>query len=209
MVKSNVNNPNATSSSPRTPKAGGSANKPRKQTALMSAAKSGSADRLRSLLLSQEGGALDADHNGLTALMWAANFGREACVRLLLASGGALTVDRYGWTALMGAARFGSAPCIQLLLPFSDALAKDSLGGTALMHAAACGSAACVALLLPASSFLDRTVDGDTASDIARQMGNPTLADLIDAHALALRERASIQAATSCAAPARPAPKRV
>ena len=127
---------------------------------LRKAAQAGSESELKSLLQEPGCDALSKANNGSTALMWAARFGREGCVRLLL--------------------------------PSSDALAKDEDGWTALMWAAWSGHEGCVRTLLPVSAPLSKNEEGFTARELARDGGHESLAQFIEAYALALRELASI-----------------
>ena len=63
--------------------------------------------------------------------MWAATFGREACVRVLLPISDMLVKDKTGMTALMCAGFGGHEGCVGLLLPVSEVLATCNRGMTA------------------------------------------------------------------------------
>jgi ankyrin repeat protein len=92
------------------------------------------------------------DENGLTALIRAAGYGREAVVKLLLETGKAdvEAKDEKGATALMYAAHWGHKAVVKLLLVTgkTDVEAKDEIGTTALMFAADDRHEAVVKLLL-------------------------------------------------------------
>ena len=63
---------------------------------LMKAAKSGSAVEMKALLREPGCDALAKDDNGMTALMWAAWNGHEACVRVMLQDSDALAQSTDG-----------------------------------------------------------------------------------------------------------------
>ena len=165
------------------------------------AAKAGSEVKLRALLHEPECDALAKDHRGMTALMVAACHGHEACVGLLLPKSDALAKDKGGLTALMWAARYSYETCVGLLLPASDALAQDDQGTTALIWSVLGGDDACVGLFLLASDALARDNNGFTASGLASKHGHESLAQFIDAYALAQREQAALGVAVCSGAP--------
>ena len=196
---------------------------------LREAAKLGHAVELEALLREPGCDALAKNNNGMTALMWAAGKGQEACVRLLLpVSGvlakvsavrelktalrepacGTLIKDINGMTALMGAVFHGHEACVQLLLPTSDVLAADGKGQTLLMHAAYFGHEACVRILLPISNVLASDRKGMTASMIAHSRGRKSVALLIDAYVLSQSEKASMEESVrGCASRKQGAPR--
>ena len=82
---------------------------------LREAARTGSAVKLRDLLLDPSCDALAKDKMGMTALMWAAFNGDEACVSLLLPLSDVLAQDRDGSTALRWAADRGHQSLARLI----------------------------------------------------------------------------------------------
>ncbi|XP_073943884.1 ankyrin repeat-rich membrane spanning isoform X4 [Choristoneura fumiferana] len=92
----------------------------------------------------------DKDENGTTALMCAAEHGRTAAVRVLLASGAdACSVDNDGWTPLAFAARGGHAAVVRELLDAGARVdARDCGGWSPLMWASYKGHEEIVGILL-------------------------------------------------------------
>ena len=168
---------------------------------LRQAAKAGFELELRALLNDPECDALVQDNERMTALMWAACYGHETCVDLLLPTSDALAKSNNGWTALMWAAQRGHESCVGQLLPVSDALAKGKGGRTALMLAASYEKETCVGLLLPASDVSEQDEKGRTADKWAADRGHESLARFIDAYALAQAERAALGVAAGSGAP--------
>ena len=79
--------------------------------------------------------------SGYTALMYAAMYGREKMVELLVPKSDAKARNNYdGKTALMYAARHGNEKMVKNLLPKSDAKASNKNEQTALMYAAQYGN---------------------------------------------------------------------
>lgn len=90
----------------------------------------------------------EANENGATALMIAAESNRVDWIEALLAAGARPGAkDRDGEQALTWAARAGCEEALRALLPVSDALALGIRRETALSAAAEAGQEACVALL--------------------------------------------------------------
>lgn len=89
----------------------------------------------------------------------------------------------------MWACVIGHEDHVAILLPVSDPLVKDNEGCSALMLAARNGHEECVRLLLPRSNPLDQDVYGFSASEIALEHGHVAVAEVIDAHVLALKEK--------------------
>jgi len=85
----------------------------------------------------------------MNALIWAANTGHEACVRMLIAAKADLAnADRYGWTALHCAVRNGHASICRVLVDEGASLtAVNRNGQTPLELAKKEGRAECVAIL--------------------------------------------------------------
>ena len=102
---------------------------------LREVAKVGSEVELKALLDDPGCDTWSKDRGGMTALMWAANCGQDACVRLLLPLSDARAKSDGGHTALIHAACRGSEECVRLLLPKSDVLATNVDGKTASMCA--------------------------------------------------------------------------
>ena len=69
---------------------------------LREAAKAGSELELRDLLNDPEGDAWVQDNERMTTLMWAAIYGKEACVGLLLSASDVSEHDEKRWTARRG-----------------------------------------------------------------------------------------------------------
>ena len=161
---------------------------------LCEAARSGSEAELKALLRNPGCDPLAKDYRGMTALMLAAYHGHEACLRMLLPISDALAKGDDGITALMWATYHGHEACLRILLPISDALAKGDDGTTALMWASCNGQDACVRLLLPISNAFTTDEKGKNASMCAHNRGHKSLAQFIDAYALAQTESSAIGA---------------
>merc|ERR1711935_338446 len=117
----------------------------------MNAARYNNVDLVKSLLDS----GLDAKathYFGLSALMWAAKYGYDKSVELLLPFSDAKATSNSGYSALMLAAEHGYYKSVELLLPLSDAKATTNSGYSALMVATQWSeNAKSVELLLPFS----------------------------------------------------------
>ena len=133
--------------------------------ALLWAAAGGSTECVQHLLAKGVDPNLNADA-GRTPLLSAAEFGREDCVRIMIAAGARIDhADKAdGRTALMLAAWRGSAECVEMLL----------------------ASGADV-------SLIDK--DGQDAWSIAKAMERDAVAAIIEPHAQAIAARAEIAAA--------------
>ena len=164
---------------------------------LREAAMVGSEAELKALLNNPECDTSSKDESGMTALMWAANCGQDACVRFLLPLSDASSQTKNGMTALMNASCYGYEACVGILLPAGSTWTKDKDGWTALMWAAYYGYEACVRLLMPASDPCAKTAGGLTAGDLARSQSHVSLGHFIDAYVLAQNERFDIDAAVS------------
>jgi ankyrin repeat protein len=110
------------------------------QSALMSAAKGGSATAIE-LALAKGALVNGRDKDGKTALMWAAYMGRtEAITELLAAGADPNQADSLGWTALEAAVWARHPAALELLLAQGPEVnPRDSEGRTPLMHAAQYG----------------------------------------------------------------------
>jgi len=110
------------------------------QSALMSAAKVGSAAGVE-LALSKGATVNGRDKDGKTALMWAAYMGRNEAIKALLAAGADVnSADNLGWTPVEAAVWARHSAALELLLEASaDVNVRDSEGRTPLMHAAQYG----------------------------------------------------------------------
>ena len=139
----------------------------------------------------------------MTVRLWrAARDGDVSKLKVLLLEPecNALAKDYLGWTALMHAARYGKASCVSLLLPVSEPLICDWGGMTALMWAASSGHTSCVQLLLPVSDPLFTRQDGRTASDLASKGNHDQVAKMIDAYALAQKEKMALHSVIAAGA---------
>lgn len=106
--------------------------------ALINAARLGSDQDVKSCLASGCD-PLFKDRHGRSALMLAALYGHENCVRLLLPISDPLAQGKDGYSALMLAAWGGSHDCVSLLLAHSDVLAKSVDDEPASTLARGCG----------------------------------------------------------------------
>ena len=89
------------------------------------AAEAGDAAQVKTLLLDPTCAPLSKNAAGMTALMWAAAYGHDSCVQLLLPMSDSLAKSNNGKTVLMYAVSRGHISCVQILLPVSDILAKN------------------------------------------------------------------------------------
>lgn len=90
-----------------------------------------------------------SDHNGVTALMYAASAGSEECVRLLLQNGKeARMQDKDGYTALIRATMRNNVKCVKLLAEY-EACILDSGRWCALAYAIYAEFTECIKILLP------------------------------------------------------------
>jgi len=93
-----------------------------------------------------------AYEDGVDALMWAAYFGQEECLKFVLPSSNPKAASNDGMTALHHAACSGAENALALLLPLSDPNARtgeEHEGKTPLMMAAFHANSECVKLLAP------------------------------------------------------------
>ena len=126
-----------------------------------------------------------ADGQGRTPLMWAAEYGHEAMVKLLL---GRKDVnpdsrDNYSKTPLFHAAEGGYEGIVKLLLDREEANpdSKDNRGITPLMWAAECGHEGIVKLLLGRGEVNPESKDdsGATALHYAARDGHAGIVQLL------------------------------
>ncbi|RYP86588.1 hypothetical protein DL770_004887 [Monosporascus sp. CRB-9-2] len=124
------------------------------------------------------------DSRRRTPLLYAAESGQEAMVRLLIAKGANVnTKDASDRTPLAWAAIFGHKTVVQLLLATEgiDVNAKDLKGDTPLHHAADNGHETVVGLLL-ATKGVDANIknsNGDTPLHIAVKWGHEKVVELL------------------------------
>ena len=115
----------------------------------------------------EAGVAIDqADNDGKTALMCAAEAGQARSVRILLQEGaGVDPVDRDGWSALMYAALANSSPCVTLLGGAGAGLevVDREFGTTAFLIACEHGCASSVSALAAAGANI-RALDSNRAT---------------------------------------------
>lgn len=100
---------------------------------------------------------------------------------LLLSRGARLDLDgNTCWQPILEAAT-GATENLRLLLSLGcDPNTADEMGWTALMYAAEGGPRESVQLLLDARADASRVYEGETAADMARRMGRPEIAELIE-----------------------------
>jgi len=144
----------------------------------MAAAVAGHTPVVRALLAADAKLETREDRDGVTALMWAAFYGREEATRALLAAGAAVDArDRHGRTALMGATLGGHATTVKALLAaVADAGIRDRDGWTALDYARRQGHGDVVALFRDTPSnhrelrSSGATSDRPSANPLAHQL---------------------------------------
>lgn len=147
---------------------------------LHEAAAMGDLERVRELLGSSDLTAVSTD--GFTPLHFAAFFGREDTVPLLIEAGAPVAVaakNPSGVHPLHSAAAIASVPICRMLVEAGAEVDAQQHGGyTALMSAAMHGNEALVDLLLEhGASKGIRSDDGKTAGDMARDGGHEELAN--------------------------------
>ena len=155
------------------------------KTALMSAAKAGSAELVGELI--RLGANVNAHNdNGGTALMFAAIPGDAETISLLIDHGAKIDHrGHFGWTALMVAASKGHARGIRILLDHgADPARQDSYGFTPLMRAVQGDkSAAVITLLAHKPNALEaKNERGATALHIAVEQSLPLMVKTLLEH---------------------------
>ena len=103
----------------------------RSWTPLMKAVKANNIN-LVTHLLANNTDAKATNNDGYTALMFAAMYGNEKSVELLIPHSDVKATNDNGWTALMLAAFYGNEKSVELLIPHSDVKAINNDGATAL-----------------------------------------------------------------------------
>lgn len=114
---------------------------------LMEATRWGSAADVERYLGQASCNPLVTDNSGRSALMWAAYYGNEVCLNVLLPRSDPLSKDIEHQTALMFAAGNGHEDCVKILLPLSDLLARNNRGLSAGQLARECGHHALAELI--------------------------------------------------------------
>eukprot|EP01041_Mallomonas_annulata_P002589 gene2589-5062_t len=125
------------------------------------------------------------DEYGMTALMWASEYGCEKCVGLLLSRGADVKIqDEDGWTALKWASLSGKLPCVSLLLQHgADVNVQDKWGDSSLILASMMGHSGVVKLLLEHNADVNmRSHKGDTALMWASRYGKTETLKLLLQH---------------------------
>ena len=144
---------------------------------------------VRNLLMARHDADLNAIDSGVrTPLHWAADYGHEAVVRLLLARGASIDIgDDAGRTALHCAAIQGHEAVVRLLLERGASVdIGDKRGQTALHNAANRGREAVARLLVERGADINvKDVPGNTALDTAYAMGQETMVQLLEQHSKA------------------------
>lgn len=162
----------------------------RGKTALMWAAKRGSAKIIEMLAGSGRSEIAAQDGQGQSALAMAAEGGFPMATKALLAAGAPPEAqDENGSTALMLAAKGGHPQCVDLLIPHGVG-AMDKQGRNALFYAVEGRSMELVDILLRWIDPRIKGADGRSAEACARQSAPPMhdMAGRIQARALALEE---------------------
>lgn len=149
---------------------------------LHEAAAMGDLDRVHDLLAASEHDVAAVSSDGFTPLHFAAFFGREDVVPVLLEAGAPVAVaasNPSGVHPLHSAAAIGSVTiCGALLEAAGEVDAQQHGGYTALMSAAMHGNEALVDLLLEHGASPEITSDeGKTALDMAREGGHEAVAE--------------------------------
>ncbi|TNJ27721.1 Ankyrin repeat protein 2 [Giardia muris] len=164
-------------------------------TALMSAAASGNVEYVRLLSAREQGLATE---EGLTALMYAALYGQDACLDSLLSEASRTTSQKFhvqirdvdiwldeGSTALMFAAAMGHSKCVERLSTNEGGM-QNCAGWTALMFGAERGHERCVKVLVSKELRMTTLEEGSTALMMASNAGHVECVKL-------LREEAGFQ----------------
>lgn len=150
-------------------------------TALMCAAASGATEYVCLLSAKEQGLSTD---EGMTALMYAALYGQDACLESLFSEVSRTTGQKFhiqtrdvdvwleeGSTALMFAAVMGHSKCVEKL-SIHEAGMRNCAGWTALMLAADRGNERCVKILASKESCVTTLEDGLTALMLASNAGH-------------------------------------
>lgn len=155
----------------------GKAKEVERETALISAARKGDAETVRSLI--RAGAVVNAkDDSGATALTVAASQGHTEIVRTLLQAGAdANAKNDSGVTALMAPARDGYTEIVRSLIEAgADLNAKNDFGRTALMSAATNRHIEIVRALIEKGAEVNaRDADGRTALMMAASADDPAM----------------------------------
>jgi len=152
---------------------------------------------IRELVLKNKTLLKTVDREGMTPLMRAAASGQPAVIEALIGSGASVKEQDpvTGTTPLMAAATAGQEEAMKTLISRGALIeGKDKTGWTPLMHAAASGRTNAVALLLGKGAKIS-SPDGGSAIDLARQKGQPGVAEMLEKVDQSLKE-AALAAAT-------------
>jgi len=116
-----------------------------------------------------------------TALIYAAYYGHDEAVKLLLDAGAEPCVgDKKGNTALMGAIFKGVEPVFNLLVDRCDVNQLNSQGQTPLMYASLFGREAMAQILLEKGANKDlRDANGYTAEGLAESQWNQAMVKVL------------------------------
>ncbi|CAH0020734.1 unnamed protein product [Clonostachys rhizophaga] len=152
---------------------------------LMSAARSGKLDSIASLFEKEQVNANSMDGDGYTALLFAAEAGQDAAVKLLIELGAEIEAkNSSGETSLWLAAHYGHGMVVQTLLESgADPNSADELGQTPISAAAEGGHLQAVSSLLARDADIDtKTCHGKNALVFAAESGNDAVMRTLLSH---------------------------
>ncbi|CAH0051773.1 unnamed protein product [Clonostachys solani] len=152
---------------------------------LLSAARSGKLDSITSLFEKGQVDANSADEDGYTALLFAAEAGQDAAVKLLIGLGTEIeSKNNSGETSLWLAAHYGHGTVVQTLLESgADPNSADELGQTPVSAAAEGGHLQAVSSLLARDADIDiKTCYGKNALMFAAENGNDAVIRTLSSH---------------------------
>ena len=134
--------------------------------AMLDAVTNNEEDKLNKILLSSQYSLNACDSKGMTACMWAAEYGHLECLTILKKFGANLDlVDHDGCSSLMLATRWGRYECLKFFLKNKcDPSKHDKDGRTPLMIAARFGYKECLQVLV--ESCKTRNITGATTDSL-------------------------------------------